>query len=199
MTLLPVTGPFQVTAVYGQTGTYWKKGHQGIDLVAPDRRIFATCRGTVRKVAFDEGGWGQYVSVGDEAGRRHLFCHLVKGSVTVREGEPVTPLTVLGTMGETGNVTGIHLHFQLQEGERVIDPTPYLGIPNRIGSYNSNDFQEADEMTYQDQASIPLWAKDAVETVTKKGWMQGDEQGNFNPNAPVTRAELAVVLMRLGK
>ncbi len=196
MTLLPITGPFQVTAVFGQKGNYWKNGHQGIDLAAADRRIFATCYGTVRKVAYDEGGWGEYISIGDDAGRRHIFCHLVRGSTKVREGEAVTPLTLLGTMGATGNVTGVHLHFQLQEGERVIDPTPYLGIPNRIGSYNSNDFKE-EKMAYQDQASIPEWAKEAVQTVTEKGWMQGDDQGNFNPNSPVTRAELAVVLSRL--
>lgn len=197
MTRLPVTGAFSVTAVYGQKGSYWKDGHQGIDFAADDRRIFATCDGTVRLVAYDAAGWGQYVSIGDAEGRRHIFCHLVKGSVTLKAGDKVTPLTVIGRMGDTGNVTGIHLHFQLQEGEKVIDPTDYLGIPNRVGSYHSKDFEEADAMAYRDENEIPVWAKDAVETVTEKGWMLGDDQGNFNPNDPVTRAELAVVLARM--
>ncbi len=197
MTRLPVTGSFSVTAVYGQQGTYWKDGHQGIDFAADDRRVFATCEGRVRLVAYDAAGWGQYVSIGDAEGRRHIFCHLVKGSVTVKAGDQVTPLTVIGRMGDTGNVTGIHLHFQLQDGERVIDPTDYLGIPNRVGSYHSKDFEEADAMAYRDEKAIPAWAEDAVETVTDKGWMLGDDQGNFNPNDPVTRAELAVVLARM--
>lgn len=197
MTRLPVTGAFSVTAVYGQKGSYWKEGHQGIDFAADDRRVFATCDGTVRLVAYDASGWGQYVSIGDGEGRRHIFCHLVKGSVAVKAGDKVTPLTVIGRMGDTGNVTGIHLHFQLQEGEKVIDPTEYLGIPNRVGSYQSKDFEEAEAMAYRDENTIPAWAKDAVERVTEKGWMLGDDQGKFNPNDPVTRAELAVVLARM--
>lgn len=197
MTRLPVTGSFSVTAVYGQQGQYWAKGHQGIDLVAQDRRVFATCYGTVRVVAYDESGWGQYLSIGDEQGRRHIFCHLVRGSVTVKPGQQVTPETVIGTMGATGNVTGVHLHYQLQQGEAVIDPAAYLGIPNRIGSYHSGDFEEVDEMDYKDANAIPAWAKEAVKSVTDKGLMLGDDNGNFRPNDPVTRAELAVVLSRI--
>lgn len=197
MTLLPVTGPFSVTAVYGQKGQYWKNGHQGIDLVAEDHRVYATCNGTVRLVAYDAAGWGQYVSIGDGEGRRHIFCHLERGSVTVKAGDSVTPLTVIGTMGATGNVTGLHLHYQLQQGTTVIDPAAYLGIPNKIGQYHSKNFGEVKEMAYQDEAKIPAWAKEAVEKVTAKGWMVGDDQGKFNPDAPVTRAELAVVLSRI--
>ena len=199
MTLLPVTGAFSVTAVYGQKGSLWRDGHKGIDFAADDRRVYATCNGTVRLVAFDEGGWGQYISIGDDKGRRHVFCHLVKGSVKVKAGDTVTPLTVIGTMGETGNATGVHLHYQLQQGTDVIDPTEYLGIPNRTGSYHSKDFEEGAGMAYKDDAAIPDWARDAVGTVTDKGLMVGDDQGNFNPNEPVTRAELAVILARLQK
>ena len=54
-------------------------------------------------------------------------------------------------------------------------------------------------MAYKDDAAIPDWARDAVGTVTDKGLMVGDDQGNFNPNEPVTRAELAVILARLQK
>ena len=199
MTYLPVTGPFSVTATYGQQGTYWARGHQGIDFVAADRRVFCTCTGTVRLVAYDADGWGYYVSVGDAEGRRHIFCHLAEGSITVKAGDAVTPLTVLGRMGATGNVTGLHLHYQLQQGTVVIDPTAYLGIPNQVGSYHSDDFtvKEESAMEFKDRASIPEWAKEAVQTVSEKGLMIGDEEGNFRPRDPVTRAEMAMILSRL--
>ena len=199
MTNLPVTGEFIITAIYGQKGKYWADGHKGIDFVSKDKRIFATCDGVVRTVAYDAKGWGQYVSVGDSQGRRHIFCHLVKGSVNVKKGDKVTRSTVIGTMGATGNVSGVHLHYQLQNGETVINPCDYLGIPNKAGNYNSNDYQikEASKMVFKDEAKIPAWAKDAVKEVADKGWMLGDDKGNFNPNTPVTRAELAVVLSRI--
>ncbi len=196
MTHLPITGAFRVTAIYGQQGTYWANGHKGIDLVADDHRIYSTCEGVVKTVAFDADGWGQYIVVEDQEGLRHHFCHLVRGSAKVKVGQVVNPLTVIGTMGATGNVTGLHLHYELRKGSAVLDPAAWLGIPNRVGNYHSSDF-EVKEMLYKDQAEIPAWAKEAVEKVTEKGWMEGDTEGNFRPNAPITRAEMAVILSRL--
>lgn len=199
MTNLPVSGAFQVTAIYGQQGSYWKNGHRGIDLVAGDRRIFATCNGTVRKVGYDEAGWGQFVSIDEPNGRRHIFCHLQKNSVSVKKGDAVDRLTVLGMMGATGNVSGVHLHYQLQQGDAVIDPTLHLGIPNKKGRYHSKDYplEEVNSMCFKDRKQIPQWAQKAVEAVAEEGLMIGDADGNFRPNDPVTRAEMAVILSRL--
>lgn len=201
MTNLPISGTFTVTAVYGQKGAYWANGHKGIDIVSSDKTIYCTCDGVVRNVSFDTGGWGQFVSVDGDDGYRHIFCHLVKGSVRVKKGDRVSRLTVLGTMGATGNVSGVHLHYQLQKGSTVIDPTVWLGIPNKKGTYDSKDYQikEVEKVAYKDQKSIPAWAKDAVDYVTEKKLMIGDDRGNFNPNKPITRAEMAVILERLGK
>jgi hypothetical protein len=198
MTKLPITGPFRVTAIYGQQGAYWAAGHKGIDLVAEDRRIFSTCEGIVRTIAFDSDGWGQYVMIEDADGLRHYFCHMVKGSVKVGLGQKVTPLTVLGEMGATGNVSGLHLHYELRRGSVVLNPAEWLGIPNRVGNYQSSDYEVSD-MIFKDQAEIPAWAKEAVEKAAEKGWMVGDENGNFRPNDPISRAEMAVVLSRLQK
>ena len=41
------------------------------------------------------------------------------------------------------------------------------------------------------------WAKDAIERFSSTGIVVGDEQGNFNPDNPMTRAEFAVVLDRI--
>lgn len=196
MTKLPITGAFRVTAVFGQQGSYWANGHKGIDLVAEDHRIYSTCVGVVKTIAFDADGWGQYIVIEDGEGLRHYFCHLVRGSAKVKIGQKVDPLSVIGTMGATGNVTGLHLHYELRNGSTVLNPATWLGIPNKVGSYHSSDF-EVKEMRYKDESEIPAWAKEAVEEASEKGWMVGDDQGNFRPNDPVTRAEMAVILSRL--
>ena len=198
MTNLPITGSFNVTAVYGQKGKYWAKGHQGIDFTASDRRIFATCDGVVRLVAYDPGGWGNYISIGDSEGRRHIFCHLE--SVSVQQGQKVTRATVIGRMGATGNSTGIHLHYQLQNGENVIDPTPYLGIPNKVGSYHSQNFQigEVNTMGFKDFDLVPQWAKDEkiVEKAVDAGIVKGDEKGCLNPNDTPSKIEVLAMIVR---
>ena len=194
MTNLPVTGEFTITAVYGQSGKYWSAGHKGIDFVAPDRTVYSTVDGTVRVVAYDEGGWGNYVSGGDSQGRRHIFCHLDK--VLVKAGDKVTRLSVLGVMGSTGNVTGLHLHYQINGKDgQPIDPSAYLGVPNKVGKYNSGDFEI---MSYKDENQISGWAKDAVDQVTKLGIMVGDGE-YFRPRDNVTREELAQVIANLLK
>lgn len=193
MTNLPVSGAFTVTAVYGQSGNYWKNGHKGIDFVAANKNIFATCDGTVRVVAYDKNGWGNYVSVGDSEGRRHIFCHL--RSVSVKPGDKVTRTTVLGIMGDTGNVTGEHLHYQINNSsDTPINPAGYLGIPNKKGNYNSKDYAI---MEFKDQNEIAPWAKKAVQTVSELGIMAGDPDGSFRPNSNITRQEIAVVIAKL--
>ncbi len=41
------------------------------------------------------------------------------------------------------------------------------------------------------------WAKGSIERLAKMGLLAGDNQGNFNPEKPITRAEVAAVLDRL--
>jgi glucan-binding YG repeat protein len=44
-------------------------------------------------------------------------------------------------MGTTGNSSGVHLHYQINNSTNTpIDPTILLGIPNQKGSYNSKDY-----------------------------------------------------------
>ena len=41
------------------------------------------------------------------------------------------------------------------------------------------------------------WYKEAIRTVTERGWMDGTGSGKFSPNATLTRAMLATVLWRM--
>lgn len=200
MTNLPITGAFTVTATYGQTGIYWKDGHKGVDFVADNRSIYAPCDGTVRVVAYDSSGWGQYVSIGDGEGRRHILCHMVRGSVRVKVGQRVDRTTVVGTMGATGNVSGVHVHYQINNASnQPVDPCPYMGVPNKKGTYNSKEFEiggEVNDMVFTDDAKASAWAREAIDKVSDAGLMLGDDDGAFRPGDPVTREELAVVLAR---
>lgn len=47
-------------------------------------------------------------------------------------------------MGATGNVTGLHLHFEIRKACNCYgknnNPCEYFGMPNKVGSYNSKNF-----------------------------------------------------------
>lgn len=201
MTNLPVTDEFRVTCEYGRKGKLWASGyHKGIDLVCDNRNVYCTCDGVVKSVGFDKNGWGQYVRVDNGKGRIHIFCHFVKDSVRVKVGQKVNRATILGTMGSTGNSTGVHLHFQIEDAKRnVYDPTEWLGIPNKVGTYNSKNYQieEKTDMKFNDDKKISSWAKDAVYRIAKKGIMSGKENGKFDPKGKLTREEFAFVIDKL--
>lgn len=199
MTNLPVIGQFNITATFGQQGKYWVSGHKGLDIVSANKAIYATCDGTVRVIGYDKNGWGRYVSIGDKDGNKHLFCHLENNSVKVEVGQKVNCSTVIGIMGTTGNSTGVHLHYQINDPNGVpINPCNHLGIPNQKGTYNSENYQIGDnDMKFKDDAKISKWAKDAVDAVSDAGIMVGDANGNFRPKDTLTREEAAVIVAKL--
>lgn len=49
---------------------------------------------------------------------------------------------------------------------------------------------------YADNNKIPAWGKDSVYVATELGLVNGDEKNRFNPNAPLTRAQSAALLVR---
>lgn len=49
---------------------------------------------------------------------------------------------------------------------------------------------------FADDADIPAWAKAAVEALRQLGILQGRADGRFAPDASLTRAEAAAVLLR---
>ena len=199
MTNLPITGEFNVTAAFGQKGKYWSSVHKGIDLTCTNRTVYATCDGTVRVVSYDKSGWGRYVTIKSDDGTIHIFCHLADESVEVKSGQRVNRLTKIGIMGTTGNSTGIHLHFQINNANgEAINPCEYLGIPNKIGRYSSKDYEiGGEDMEFKDEKFISKWAKDAVKKVSDAGIMLGDDLGNFNPKSNITREEAAVIISRI--
>ena len=69
---------------------------------------------------------GNYVVIKHEGGEFSHYAHLKQGSVRVKSGDKVVRGQVLGQLGQTGNSTEPHLHFQLTDGP---DPMYSRGIP----------------------------------------------------------------------
>lgn len=142
-TNIPLTGKFKVTCIYHKKGNNWSAGwHTGIDLIGSDN-IYSSCNGKVVRTGFDTS-YGNFIVVkNSEDGKYHWFCHLSK--IYKKTGQEVLRTTVIGKMGATGNVTGKHLHFEIRNASNKYNdnsnPATYMGIPNKVGWYNSSNFQ----------------------------------------------------------
>ena len=142
----PIHDDSTLTAVYGDTGSMWSCGfHTGVDFVPygttvaqPD--IYSVCDGTVVEVhASPSGALGCYVVVEDLNGDYWRYCHMVDGSIQVNLNDNVTTASIIGQMGATGNVTGIHLHLEYATTaywscSTFMNPCDYLQIPNERGT-----------------------------------------------------------------
>jgi murein DD-endopeptidase MepM/ murein hydrolase activator NlpD len=111
----PVSGP-SITQGY-------RYGHPGIDIQgAPP--IFPVDNGTITDVIFAKWGYGNHVYVQHANGRQSLYAHLSK--VNVVKGQEVTRDTILGIMGRTGFATGIHLHLEIYQDGKTMNPLSIL-------------------------------------------------------------------------
>jgi murein DD-endopeptidase MepM/ murein hydrolase activator NlpD len=130
---LPVPRTAIMTRGFGITPdpfTGKKALHAGIDF--SDRSgcpIYASGAGDVESVTQDPL-WGITVRIRHRPGMETLYAHLAKA--TVKRGQRVIRGEVIGLMGESGQSTGTHLHYEMRlQGERV-NPLQFL-LPSGSG------------------------------------------------------------------
>ena len=108
---------YKVTTKFGIKGSMWSSGrHEGVDYAAPTGAVVvAPIAGKVVKVGQCWGAaFGSNSVLMKVAGGHLLFAHLSSNSVKV--GQALAIGDVIGKVGAEGNVTGPHLHMELQKG-----------------------------------------------------------------------------------
>ena len=105
-----------------------ERQHEGQDIFAPrGTPVLSASNGYVVSVAENKLG-GRTVSVVGAGGRIYYYAHLDQYADGISAGKRVTPETVLGYVGTTGNAAGTppHLHFGVYSGSGAINPLPLL-------------------------------------------------------------------------
>ena len=105
------------------------KKHKGIDLVAKKgSAVYASARGKVLESGFDKG-YGNYVLLLHEGQTKTLYAHLLY--YIVKKSEMVSKGQIIGAVGDSGMVTGPHLHYEIWIKGKSINPLLYWNR-NRI-------------------------------------------------------------------
>jgi murein DD-endopeptidase MepM/ murein hydrolase activator NlpD len=98
--------------------------HSGVDYSgAYGDPIAAAGAGTVT-AAGREGGYGIYVRIDHGNGLQTAYAHLL--NYNVKPGQCVSEGEVIGRLGNTGISTKPHLHFEVLQNNRFIDPSSLL-------------------------------------------------------------------------
>ena len=109
-----------------------RKHHNGVDYagalgtpvraIADGKVIFAGAS-TLKFPNGEPAGGGYLVKIRHKVNGKWItsaYMHMVKGSIAVKKGQDVIEGQVIGKLGNTGESTGPHLHFEIQEGKEYI-------------------------------------------------------------------------------
>lgn len=130
---LPTAYPVQGAHDYGTAINAFGGGrnHEGQDIMAAcNLPIVSALPGTVTLTRFQARA-GNYVVIKALDGTSQAYMHLV-APATVTKGQAVTAGQPLGQVGQTGDASACHLHFELwtapgwYEGGKPVDPLPFL-------------------------------------------------------------------------
>lgn len=108
--------------------TYFSGWHPGLDYRAKvGTTIRAVLPGVVNEVSFERGGFGRYVILVHHLDGKtvfSLYAHMK--STNVMLGQYVEAGEKIGEVGLTGRTTGPHLHFELHDTKRAMDPVRFF-------------------------------------------------------------------------
>lgn len=121
----PVTG--QVTSYFGWRPNPDSGGmslHQGIDIDAPKgTKVASALDGVVTSVR-ESPKYGLVIEIEHGGGVSTVYGHL--DSALVKKDQKVSKGDHIGAVGESGNATGPHLHFELRKDGIEVDPMTLL-------------------------------------------------------------------------
>ena len=133
----PIKDYTQVTSLVGDG-----RGHAGMDFKTPiGTEISAPQAGKVLRSNWNWGANGNCLEVELADGTLAKFLHLSENKV--KPGDAVTAGQVIALSGNTGHSTAPHLHYQLNQGAKVLDPVAYHGTmrrmldPKALGAFKS--------------------------------------------------------------
>ncbi|MFC5930940.1 M23 family metallopeptidase [Cryobacterium melibiosiphilum] len=146
----PVSGVSTIRHLGNDYG--WGSGYQ----------IYAAAAGVVQFVRWSastltnnrSGGYGNYIIVNHGSGIQTLYAHLPTTAPRVHVGQQVHAGQLIALMGNTGNASGAHLHFEVRINGSITDPNPYISgtastvsveaIPITVQKVEDDMFTDAD-------------------------------------------------------
>ncbi|MGS2808361.1 M23 family metallopeptidase [Nocardia sp. MW-W600-9] len=125
----PSLGGFSLPAKGAFTsgfGSRWGTMHRGIDIAAPiGSPIYAVADGTVVE-AGPAQGFGLWVRIRHDDGTISIYGHMY--DFFVSPGERVPAGMQIARIGNRGDSTGPHLHFEIVQSGNHVDPQAWLAM-----------------------------------------------------------------------
>ncbi|WP_243018064.1 MULTISPECIES: peptidoglycan DD-metalloendopeptidase family protein [Candidatus Cardinium] len=99
--------------------------HEGVDFAAPIRTpIYAAADGYVKWIQEHKKGYGNHVLIEHGNGFQTHYAHM--HTIIIKQGQRITRGQQIGTVGNSGDATGPHLHYEVYCNGRRVNPVQYF-------------------------------------------------------------------------
>ena len=160
-----ITQGKKITGLYGEDRK--SHSHKGIDIAYPmNSDLIAALGGTVKKIANDPYGYGNYIDILSDNGMLQRYAHA--NNFDVKLGDIIKEGQKIGRVGSTGRSTGPHIHFEILENGRNLNPMDILANPKKyikqtIGKPKAPDKQDVDSAILEYAQSLGKQEKSPLE------------------------------------
>lgn len=122
---------------WGGHGSHWARMHTGTDLSAPCGTPVLAATGGVVVVRTDQGWAGRWLVEVSTGPHEVTTWYAHMRALSVRAGQTVTAGQRIGEVGDLGNATGCHLHFEVHTKNGSIygpdNVNPSLWLSQHVG------------------------------------------------------------------
>ena len=171
-------GTYQVSSGYGPR---WGTFHAGLDFAAPiGTPIYAAADGVVveGRERYNVSGFGSWIWLDcqDSVGKDFIYGHVKHDGILVKAGDRVRAGQQIGVVGNEGQSTGPHLHFEIwgapgRLGGAHQDPAPYLAgaaqpgkaVAHPVGKRKSGTIYGIDISEHNDGLSCARAAREGID------------------------------------
>jgi murein DD-endopeptidase MepM/ murein hydrolase activator NlpD len=127
----PVVGP--ITSPFGERDAPFGGGrqfHTGIDISVPSGTpVKATADGVISFAGWDAGS-GNLVVIEHGAGYSTFYAH--NSSIAVKVAQQIKRGDVVSYSGSTGNSTGPHVHYEVWQQGKAVNPKGFLEVAHDV-------------------------------------------------------------------
>ena len=88
--------------------------------------VYPIMKGKIEAIIYSRIALGNHIIVNHGSGLKSVYAHLSK--IEVESGQQVEKDQVIGRVGSTGQAFGDHLHLEILDNDRHINPRTLLGI-----------------------------------------------------------------------
>ena len=131
------------------------KAHNGVDYAAKrNTPIKASGDGFIKFIG-RQRGYGRTIEIKHGGNIKTLYAHLERFNNSLKVGDKVKQGDIIGYVGDSGDATGTHLHFEFWQGEERTDPVK-VELPS-AGPINKSKLKEFDVLLQENKNTLKLF------------------------------------------